>query len=127
MCRGANGATADPNMAMRLHAGPAALFGAPKPVYIRGGQRVHSQLFSLLSSAINKLYLTASHSLLRDLTNFFIFEAKSHSFSFTDLEFSVNMQFKVALVALAASFVSAQIDLSQIPTCAVSQLQSVTR
>ncbi len=28
--------------------------------------------------------------------------------------------FKLVLVALAASLVSAQIDLSQIPTCAVS-------
>jgi hypothetical protein len=33
--------------------------------------------------------------------------------------------FKLALLALAASLVSAQIDLADIPTCAVSKLQRV--
>src|SRR5580700_10704090 len=98
----------------------------PHPPYIRGS--ASAQLaFSLSSNHQQVLYLTVSHSLFRELTSFFIFEGIPHSFfKSTDIKFSIKMpSLKLALLALAASLVSAQINLSDIPTCAVSQLHGV--
>jgi len=64
--------------------------------------------------------------LFRDLISFSILEGKTTLFLSPDFKSSIKMpSFKLALLALAASLVSAQIDLSDIPTCAVSELHRV--